>query len=117
VRIRYAAKTDVGMKRTHNEDYFALKNSLKKRPLDYFKQDFYADTAAFGSRAATLCGLEFYTADRVVFATDCPFDPEGGPQYIRETIDILDRLDITKAARDKIYYKNIENLTGRKFVA
>lgn len=24
VRIRYAAKTDVGMKRTHNEDYFAL---------------------------------------------------------------------------------------------
>jgi protein phosphatase len=24
LRIRYAAKTDVGMKRTHNEDYFAL---------------------------------------------------------------------------------------------
>lgn len=24
MRIRYAAKTDVGMKRTHNEDYFAL---------------------------------------------------------------------------------------------
>ena len=24
VRIRYAAKTDVGMKRSHNEDYFAL---------------------------------------------------------------------------------------------
>jgi protein phosphatase len=24
VRIRYAAKTDVGMRRTHNEDYFAL---------------------------------------------------------------------------------------------
>ncbi len=24
VRIRYAAKTDVGMKRTHNEDFFAL---------------------------------------------------------------------------------------------
>ena len=24
VRIRYAAKTDVGMKRSHNEDYFSL---------------------------------------------------------------------------------------------
>ena len=24
MKIRYAAKTDVGMKRTHNEDYFAL---------------------------------------------------------------------------------------------
>ena len=24
MKIRYAAKTDVGMKRTHNEDYFSL---------------------------------------------------------------------------------------------
>ena len=24
MRIRYAAKTDVGMKRAHNEDYFSL---------------------------------------------------------------------------------------------
>ena len=24
MRIRYAARTDVGLKRTHNEDYFAL---------------------------------------------------------------------------------------------
>jgi len=22
----------------------------------------------------------------VLFATDCPFDPEGGPMFIRETI-------------------------------
>ena len=65
-------------KRTTDEDYFALLKSLKKRPLDYFKQDFKADTAVFGSRAATVCGLEFYGADNVVFASDCPFDPEGG---------------------------------------
>ena len=30
--------------RTSDEDYGALLKSLKKRPLDYFKQDFYADT-------------------------------------------------------------------------
>ena len=35
-------------KRTTDEDYVALRKSLKKRPLDYFKQDFYADTAVFG---------------------------------------------------------------------
>ena len=81
-------------KRTTDEDYFALLKSLKKRPLDYFKQDFKADTAVFGSRAATVCGLEFYGADNVVFASDCPFDPEGGTQYIRETIKIIDGLDI-----------------------
>ncbi len=30
-------------KRTTDEDYFALLKSLKKRPLDYFKGDFYAE--------------------------------------------------------------------------
>jgi aminocarboxymuconate-semialdehyde decarboxylase len=104
-------------KRTTDEDYFALLKSLKKRPLDYFKQDFKADTAVFGSRAATVCGLEFYGADNVVFASDCPFDPEGGTQYIRETIKIIDGLDISQADRDKIYFGNIEKLTGKRFVS
>jgi len=103
-------------KRTSDEDYFALLKSLKKRPLDYFKQDFNADTAVFGSRAATVCGLEFFGADKVVFASDCPFDPEGGPQYIRETIKIIDGLDISKEDREKIYFRNIEKLTGKTFV-
>lgn len=104
-------------KRTTDEDYFALLKSLKKRPLDYFRQDFHVDTAVFGSRGATICGLDFYGADQVVFASDCPFDPEGGTQYIRETIKIVDGLDISKADRDKIYFRNIEKLTGKTFVA
>jgi predicted TIM-barrel fold metal-dependent hydrolase len=103
-------------KRTSDEDYFALLKSLKKRPLDYFKEDFYADSAVFGSRAATICGLEFYGVDHVVFASDCPFDPEQGPGYIRETIKIIDSLDLTREERDKIYYKNLEKLTGRTLV-
>ena len=53
----------------------------------------------------------------MVFASDCPFDPEGGPGYIRETIKILDGLDISKADRDKIYFGNLERITGRKFVS
>jgi predicted TIM-barrel fold metal-dependent hydrolase len=101
--------------RTSDEDYVALRKSLKKRPLDYFR-DFYADTAVFGSRAATVCGLEFFGVDRVVFASDSPFDPEKGPGYIRETIKIIDGLDLTREERDKIYYKNLEKLTGRKLV-
>jgi aminocarboxymuconate-semialdehyde decarboxylase len=51
-----------------------------------------------------------------VFASDSPFDPEKGPGYIRETIKILDELPLSKEDRNKIYYKNIEKLTGRKFV-
>jgi uncharacterized protein len=102
--------------RTSDEDLGALRRSLKKRPLDYFKQDFYCDTAVFGSHAATVCGLAFFPLDKVVFASDCPFDPEKGTGYIRETLKILDSLDLSKEARDKIYYKNLERITGKTFV-
>jgi predicted TIM-barrel fold metal-dependent hydrolase len=102
--------------RTSDEDLDAVRRSLKKRPLDYFKQDFYCDTAVFGSHAATVCGLAFFPLDKVVFASDCPFDPEKGTGYIRETLKILDSLDLSKEARDKIYYKNLERITGKTFV-
>ena len=100
--------------RTSDEDYGALLASLEKRPYDYFKM-FWADTAVFGSRAATECGLAFFGASRVVFASDAPFDPEGGPMYIRETIKVIDSLAITDAQRDQIYRGNAEQLFGRSF--
>lgn len=95
--------------RTTDEDYKSLLKSMKKRPLDYFK-DFYADSAVFGSRPATECGLAFYGADRVLFASDCPFDPEKGPGYIRDTIAILEALDLSQEDREKICYKNAQAL-------
>ena len=100
--------------RTADEDYAGLLASLAKRPYDYFKM-FWADTAVFGSRAATECGLKFFGADQVVFASDAPFDPEGGPLYIRETIKVIDTLDITETERRKIYQGNAERLFNRAF--
>jgi len=95
--------------RTSDEDYGALLKKLKKRPLDYFHL-FYADTAVFGSAAATECGLKFFGTDRVLFASDAPFDPEKGSAYIRWTIEIIDRLDITPAQRSAIYEGNARRL-------
>jgi len=54
-----------------------LLKKLKKRPLDYFRL-FYADTAVFGSKEATICGIKFFGADRVLFASDMPFDLRRG---------------------------------------
>jgi aminocarboxymuconate-semialdehyde decarboxylase len=56
--------------------------------------------------------LSFFGADKVVFASDAPFDPEKGPMYIRETIKIIDELDISEEDRAKIYYRNAEKLLG-----
>lgn len=92
--------------RTADEDYRDL---LPQRPLDYFRR-FYADTALSGSNIGIRCGLEFFGADHVVFGSDCPFDPEGGPMYIRETIRVIDALDVRDIDREKIYYRNIRRL-------
>jgi predicted TIM-barrel fold metal-dependent hydrolase len=95
--------------RTSAVDLGAVLRTLEKRPLDYFKM-FYADTALFGAYDATICGLGFFGADHVLFASDAPFDPEKGPMYIRETIAIVDRLPITTEAREKIYWRNAVRL-------
>jgi uncharacterized protein len=100
--------------RTADEDYEALRRSLPRRPIDYFKM-FWADTAVFGSTAATICGLSFFGTDQVVFASDAPFDPEGGPMYIRETIRVIDGLELSPDDRYKIYQGNAERLFNRSF--
>jgi predicted TIM-barrel fold metal-dependent hydrolase len=94
--------------RTTTEDYVSLRKSMWHRPLEYFKK-FYADTALFGSLAGTRCGLAFFGVDRVLFASDTPFEPEPGI-YIRETIDVLDRLEITHEEREQIYWRNAQRL-------
>jgi predicted TIM-barrel fold metal-dependent hydrolase len=98
-------------KRTTDEDLTLVLKQLKKRPFDYFK-DFYADTAVFGSRAATVCGLSFYDPDKVLFASDSPFDPERGPGYIRDTIKVLDSIDMPADVREKICFRNAQKLFG-----
>jgi aminocarboxymuconate-semialdehyde decarboxylase len=70
----------------------------------------------FGADAATLCGLAFYPAEKVLFASDCPFDPEKGPGYIRETLRILSGLNLAKDVQDKIFFRNLEKITGKTFV-
>ena len=95
--------------RTSDKDLSVVLKSLKKRPFDYFKM-FYADTALFGAYDATVCGLKFFGVDRTLFASDAPFDPEQGPMYIRETIAIVDRLEISEAERERIYWRNAATL-------
>ena len=95
--------------RTDDEDLTVHLKRLKKRPYDYFRM-FYADTALFGAQHAMECGLRFFGADQVVFASDFPFDPEKGTFNIRETIRDVDGLPISDADRKKIYEGNARRL-------
>jgi aminocarboxymuconate-semialdehyde decarboxylase len=100
--------------RTSDEDLHALLGQLKKRPLDYFKHSFYTDTAVFGGEPATRAGFEFYDLDKIVFASDCPFDPEKGTMYIRETLRILEEHKMPAADKEKVWHGNLERITGKK---
>ncbi len=78
---------------------------LKEKPIDAFRR-FHADTASFGSRCTIECGQSFFGTDRLLFATDMPFDPEEGPGYIRDTLQILNEMELTEAERASILSEN-----------
>jgi predicted TIM-barrel fold metal-dependent hydrolase len=99
--------------RTPPADADLLPGPLLRPAKDYFKM-FLADTALSGAVGATRCGLEYFGADKVVFASDFPFDAEGGSYLVRETIKALDALELTSAVRQKIDIGNISGIIGRR---
>jgi aminocarboxymuconate-semialdehyde decarboxylase len=94
--------------RTIDEDYSKVLSSLKRPHLEYFKE-FYGDTAMFGGTNGLQCGLDFFGADRVVFATDAPL------AAIPPHIAALDGLKLDAAVRKKIMVGNAERLLNMKF--
>jgi uncharacterized protein len=87
----------------------AEERGLKRPPIDYFKM-LYADTALNGGKAATRCGHDFFGTAFCLFATDAPFDPEGGRGLIRNTIEAVAALDIDAGERELIFSSNARAL-------
>ena len=94
--------------RTNTEDYSGLLASLDRPLMDYLHM-FYADTALFGAGNGLQCGLDFFGAERTVFASDAPFGP------IAETRDGVEALDFPAKGRDKVMTRNAESLLGMQF--
>ncbi|QIB48353.1 amidohydrolase family protein [Streptomyces aureoverticillatus] len=88
---------------------------LSKRPLDYFRM-FYADTALFGAPHALRCALEFFGPERVLFASDSPYDPEKGPGYVRSSIADVNRMDLAPHERTAIFAGNLRRLTAGRLL-
>jgi aminocarboxymuconate-semialdehyde decarboxylase len=100
---RIGAGMEVLGARTSDEDYSKVLPSLRRPHLDYF-HDFYADTALFGAGNGLQCGLDFFGADKVVFATDAPLGP------IAKTIAAVDGLGLNAESRAKIMSGNARQL-------
>jgi aminocarboxymuconate-semialdehyde decarboxylase len=82
---------------------------LKRPPMHYYKR-LYADTALNGEIEATRCGHAFFGTPNCLFATDAPFDCEGGRILMRETIRAVEALPIPTAEREKIFAGNARDL-------
>ena len=80
------------------EAYAERLKSLKMRPVDYFR------------RLPLRCGIDFFGPGRVMFASDCPFDPEGGPGFIREGLRAMGELELDAATRAAILSGNARSL-------
>jgi aminocarboxymuconate-semialdehyde decarboxylase len=108
----FSGKISLGFRQifygTPDRNPLAEERGLKRPPLDYFKM-LYADTA-LGVRSATRCGYDFFGAESCLFATDAPFDADGGRGLIRDTIDAVEALDISHVEREQIFNGNARTL-------
>ena len=98
----------LGSRSTDCDEADVLKR-LEIPPIEYFKM-FYGDTVLGGAAAPLACGLAFFGPDRVVSASDCPFDPEEGPMFIREGIASIESLKLSDNDARKIYFGNAARL-------
>jgi predicted TIM-barrel fold metal-dependent hydrolase len=97
--------------RTGDEDYAALLRTLRQHPREYYRM-FYADTALYGSPSALECGVAFFGANHVLFGSDMPFDAEGGPRYIRDTLRAIDDMRAGPDDKQRILRDNAVRLLG-----
>ena len=109
----YDGRIENGLKvlgaRTTDEDYSKILPSLNRPHTDYL-HDFFADTAMFGGGAhAIRCGLEFFGADKVVFATDAPLGPIG------VTVETIKKLELAPEDQRKLFCGNAGKLLKMDF--
>jgi aminocarboxymuconate-semialdehyde decarboxylase len=83
--------------------------TLEQPPVDHYRR-FYCDTAIQGNPSALMCAWEFFGADRMLFATDCPYDDELGERVYRETIPAVEAMAIAAGDRQKIFEANARAL-------
>src|SRR5215510_4947665 len=109
----FAGKITLGFRQiffgTSQRNPVAEERGLRKPPMDYFKM-IYADTALNGVEAATRCGHAFFGTAKCLFATDAPFDPEGGRALIRSTIRAIEALEIGTVECAHIFAENARRL-------
>jgi aminocarboxymuconate-semialdehyde decarboxylase len=83
---------------------------LKEKGLTYFRRNVYYDTAISGNTGALNCARDVVGLDQMLFGTDAPFDNQFGRRLIRQTIESVERMELTPEQKKQIYQDNAINL-------
>lgn len=73
---------------------------LKRKPSDYLKDNVYATTSGNYLPAAFMCTYETMGIDRILLATDYPYEDS------KECMQFLEGLPLTQGEKEKIYSLN-----------
>ncbi len=77
---------------------------LKKKPSEYLRENTFVTTSGNYFPAAFMCTYEAMGTDRILLATDYPYEDAN------ECMRFLEELPITTKDRKKIYYQNADQL-------
>ena len=86
-----------------------FKRGLTRPPIEYLKR-FYLDTALHGHTPGLMCAYAFCGAEKMVFATDFPYDSQLGHRYIRENINAVEQMDISDVEKKMIFEDNARKI-------
>ena len=101
---RISENDDFNEMRMGHRDIF-----LRRPVLDYF-QEFYYDTAVYGNVPALHCTRSFCGVDKMIFATDMPFDNQAGYRFVRETIESVKKMGLPPDENRQIFQDNVIRL-------
>lgn len=82
------------------------------RPVGDHFREFHADTAVSGSVAAHECTESFFGHERTVFATDYPFGPGRGREWIETGLVAVEEMSVGESAREAILGENLKALVA-----
>lgn len=85
--------------------------SVKGSPFEPFRS-FYYDTTVGGNRAAFRCGYELLGAERIVFATDYPWGPDGGRGRLSTYPEMVRGSGLSAGELEEIFEGNVTRMLG-----
>jgi predicted TIM-barrel fold metal-dependent hydrolase len=86
------------------DDTYARRGTLRRSVRDYFRDHFHITTAGNFSQPALQCTLAEMGVERVLFAVDWPFQPNGA------AVEFIRKADISDEARERIFGGNARAL-------